>query len=116
MYEIIPKQLKKLANACPKPLYAVGGSVRDFLCGKHAVHFDWDICAPLPAEEFAQIATQNGFTVRAVYRNTGTVKLLDSTGQEYEYSCFRSDKYVRGIHTPVEIFFHGRYPLGRKTP
>lgn len=105
MYQILPKNLQTLAKYTPVPLYTVGGAVRDFLAGFTQTKPDWDICAPLPAEEFAQIATQNGFTVRAVYRNTGTVKLLDPTGQEYEYSCFRSDKYVRGIHTPVEIFF-----------
>ena len=105
MYQILPKSLQTLAKYTPVPLYAVGGAVRDFLAGFTPKIPDWDICAPLSAEEFAEIATQNGFTVRAVYRNTGTVKLSDDDGQEYEYSCFRSDKYVRGIHTPVEIFF-----------
>lgn len=105
MHEIIPQQLKNLANFCPKPLYAVGGSVRDFLCGKRAARFDWDICAPIPAQAFAEIATQQGFTVQAVYKNTGTVKLADDRGNDYEYTCFRSDKYVRGTHVPVEIHF-----------
>lgn len=105
MYQILPKSLQNLAKYTPVPLYVVGGAVRDYLAGFHPKTRDWDICAPLPAEQFAQIATQNGFAVRAVYRNTGTVKLLDVEGQEYEYTCFRSDKYVRGVHTPTEIFF-----------
>ena len=105
MHEIIPKQLKNLASVCPKPLYAVGGSVRDFLCKKHAANFDWDICAPISAQDFAEIATKHGFKIQAVYKNTGTVKLTDCNGVDYEYTCFRSDKYVRGTHVPVEIHF-----------
>ncbi len=103
MLEILPQELKKLANLCPTPLYVVGGSVRDYLAGLTPSINDWDICAPLSAEKFAEIATANGFCAQAVYRNTGTVKLKGE--YEYEYSCFRSDKYVRGAHTPVEIFF-----------
>lgn len=105
MRKNIPQQLQNLAFACPKPLYVVGGSVRDFLCGKQAAHFDWDICAPMPAQEFAEIATAQGLIVQAVYKNTGTVKLTDCDGVDYEYTCFRSDKYVRGVHVPVEIHF-----------
>jgi len=105
MRQIVPKSLQILATACPKPLYVVGGSVRDFLAGLLAREHDWDICSPLSADEFVSCANACGFTVKAVYRNTGTVKLHDSDGVDYEYSCFRSDKYIRGTHVPVEIFF-----------
>ena len=104
MRAILPKKLKILAKACPAPLYVVGGSVRDCLAGLTPSIADWDICSPLPADTFSQIAKQNGFFVNAIYRNTGTVKISDGE-QSYEYSCFRSDKYVRGTHVPVEIFF-----------
>ena len=104
MREIIPIELKKLASSCPKPLYVVGGSVRDYLLGVRSATQDWDICSPMSAEEFSAIAQEQGYFVQAVYRNTGTVKL--KVGEtDCEYSCFRSDKYVRGIHVPVEIFF-----------
>lgn len=104
MREILPKKLKILARACPSPLYAVGGSVRDRLAGLTPTIADWDICSPMSAEVFAQIAQQNGFFIQATYRNTGTVKLSDGE-TDYEYTSFRSDKYVRGTHVPVEIFF-----------
>ncbi len=104
MLKILPNELKTLAKACPVPLYAVGGSVRDFLAGFTPKKVDWDICAPLSAEDFAALATARGFFVKAVYRNTGTVKILGEEG-EYEYSSFRSDEYVRGIHTPVNVYF-----------
>lgn len=105
MQKIIPHRLLSLAKRCPVPLYVVGGSVRDFLVGVQAERVDWDVCAPLSAETFASLAKDEGFSVRAVYKNTGTVKLTDPDGAEYEYSCFRSDRYVRGVHVPVEIYF-----------
>lgn len=105
MLQFLPKNLITLANACPKPLYLVGGSVRDYLAGFPLISPDWDICSPLRADEFIQIAQAQGFHAQAVYQNTGTVKLRDNDGNDYEFSCFRSDKYVRGVHTPVEIFF-----------
>ncbi len=104
MREFLPQQLKKLALSCPFPLYLVGGSVRDYLAGLSPTVHDWDICSPASADDFSAIAKANGFRIDAVYRNTGTVKISDET-TSYEFSCFRSDKYVRGTHVPVEIFF-----------
>lgn len=107
MRNVLPKNLISLAEKLPTSLYLVGGSVRDFLANltQKNNRRDLDICAPLPAADFAQIATDNGFCVQAIYRATGTVKLKDKDGNDYEFSSFRSDKYVRGIHTPVEITF-----------
>lgn len=105
MKEILPAPLLRLADACPVPLYVVGGSVRDYLANLSASSKDLDICSPLLAEKFTEIATANGFFVKSVFKNTGTVKLCDENNVDYEYSCFRSDKYVRGIHVPVETYF-----------
>ena len=104
MRAILPKNLILLANACDKPLYVVGGSARDFLANLSAPKWDWDICAPLSADEFADIAQKCGFQIKSVFKHTGTVKLQDADRTEYEYTCFRSDKYVRGVHSPVEIY------------
>ncbi len=106
MRAIIPSSLSILAQNLPVPLYAVGGVVRDFLADlTPSNRRDWDICAPLSAETFVPIATACRFTVRSVFKNTGTVKLEDENGQEYEYSCFRSDEYVRGTHRPTNVYF-----------
>lgn len=105
MRPILPPNLIKLAENFPAPLYVVGGSVRNWLAGLSANEYDWDICSPLSAEECLAVCEKMNFTVKAVYRNTGTIKLCDSEKNDYEYSCFRSDKYVRGTHVPVEIFF-----------
>ncbi len=105
MREILPKNLILLANTCPRPLYVIGGSVRDYLARLTPSISDWDICSPMTTETFTQVAQNCNFTVKAVYKRTGTVKLCDNDGVDYEYSCFRSDKYVCGTHVPVEIFF-----------
>ena len=105
MRKILPQKLIKLAESCPKPLYIVGGFVRDFLGDLHAANPDIDICGAMLAEEFASYATAAGLTPQAVYKHTGTVKLTDGEGHDFEYTCFRHDKYVRGEHTPAEIYF-----------
>lgn len=107
MRSILPKKLIDLAAAAPVPLFVVGGSVRDRLAGLVVRNGkpDLDICAPLASDTLVELAKANGFFIQAVYRATGTVKLKDEDGNEYEYSPFRSDKYVRGVHTPVEVAF-----------
>ena len=105
MRGILPKKLHILAKNCPKPLYVVGGATRDFLAGLTSEERDIDLSSPMRVEEFLPIAEKSGFSAVAVYKNTGTVKLKDGTGERYEYTSFRSDKYVRGLHTPTEIFF-----------
>ncbi len=98
------EKLYNLASACPFPLYIVGGYVRDALAGLKAEGQDIDVCAPVGAEEFLSVAEKCGAEIDAVYSNTGTVK-LGFGGEKYEFTCFRSDKYVRGVHTPVKSFF-----------
>ena len=103
MINCLPEELIELAKACPFPLYVVGGRVRDFLAGLVTEGSDIDICAPSPAENFANIARSLGFKVDAVYKKTGTVKI--SKKSSYEFASFRSDKYVRGEHTPASTYF-----------
>lgn len=105
MQEKIPENLKKLAATCPLPLYLVGGSVRDFLAGYPITDkTDWDICSPMAEEVLTAAAERCGIHVCAVYKHTGTVKLDDGI-HGYEFTRFRSDRYVRGVHTPSEIQF-----------
>lgn len=99
----LSSRLIELAKNLNYPLYVVGGYVRDYLAGLNNSS-DIDICAPASAEDFALAAKNAGYTVDAQYKNTGTLKF--SLGQEsYEFASFRSDKYVRGEHTPADTFF-----------
>lgn len=104
MYETLSENLKNLCKACPYPLYVVGGRVRDCLAGFVPDEIDTDICAPATAADFAARARECGFEISAEYKNTGTVK-LEKDGESYEFTCFRSDKYVRGRHVPENTAF-----------
>lgn len=106
MFEILPEKLKKMSAALGKPLYVVGGACRDFAAGLKSCARDWDICAPASAEEAENAARAAGLEIGAVYKNTGTVR-LGGDGEEYEFTSFRTDRYVRGAHTPAEVFFTG---------
>lgn len=104
MIEIIPDKLKELAEKLDKPLYVVGGTCRDYLAGLSPRSNDWDICAAIGADEMRKAAENSGFNVTAVYAHTGTVR-MSADGLDYEYTCFRTDKYVRGAHSPEEVYF-----------
>ena len=105
MREKLTKSLISLAEHCPEPLYLVGGSVRDYLAGTLSPAPDWDLASPMTEEKFLSAAQRSGLEVRAVYPATGTVKLKDGEGAEYEFTRFRSDTYVRGMHAPAETEF-----------
>lgn len=106
MLKFLPYNLMKLADVCQHSLYIIGGSVRDYLLGYPlSLSSDWDISSPAPEEEIVAVAKKCGIEVVSVFKNTGTVKLKDKAGAKYEFTRFRSDKYVRGIHTPAEITF-----------
>lgn len=117
MRNILPKSILDLADIClretGKPLYIVGGSVRDFLARFSLESSDFDLCAPIPAEIFSSLAKKAGFVAEAVYAKTSTVKFHFTKNGEsatekkhpFEYAAFRTDKYVRGVHTPAETFF-----------
>ncbi len=103
--KFLPENFIRLTDISPFPLLVVGGSVRDFLCGTLKPEADWDIAGAGSDEELIATAKEAGFTVDAVYKNTGTVRLSDPSGVKYEFTRFRSDKYVRGLHAPAEIEF-----------
>lgn len=104
MTDRLPENLILFANTLPYPLYVVGGAVRDSIAGLHSEHTDVDICAPAEVDDFIQRAHMAGFRIDAEYRNTGTVK-LSCGGHNFEFTCFRSDKYVRGEHRPEKTYF-----------
>ncbi len=100
----IPENLKKLADLCPKPLFAVGGYVRNFLIDG-TVSADLDIAAPLSAEEIEHAARACGFKIVAEYKRTGTVVISDGE-RKYEYTRFRTDFYGSGgRHKPTGTVF-----------
>ena len=104
MKEFIPDSVKKLADMLPKPLYIVGGFVRNFLIDC-TVSSDIDIAAALSTEEIISAAESLGYKIVAVYKRTGTAVIFDGK-QKYEYTRFRTDVYgENGMHTPIRTEF-----------
>ena len=56
MNELIPQNLRFLAQKCAFPLYLVGGSVRDFLAGFPLRGAAFALAPPAPDEAFARAA------------------------------------------------------------
>ncbi|MDE6550213.1 MAG: HD domain-containing protein [Clostridia bacterium] len=98
-------ELKRLAQFFPKdkPLYAVGGCVRDKLMGREGG--DIDISSACRIEEVADIVKKAGMSYSEGSKRLGTVIIK---GQwHYEYTAFRVDSYPdgSGTHTPVDVRF-----------
>ncbi|MCH5142161.1 MAG: HD domain-containing protein [Clostridiales bacterium] len=104
MKDTLSKTLIAFAEKLPRPLYIVGGRVRDFIANLQAGDIDTDLCSPVSAEEFSRVAEELGIRTDATYKNTGTVKITVD-GEWCEYTCFRSDEYVRGEHRPAATYF-----------
>ena len=92
----LPKNLISLAKKLHRPLYAVGGVVRNFLIDG-SIAADVDLAAAIPAAEFVTALKGSGFTVEAEYKRTGTV-MFSGDGYKYEFTSFR----------PFGIFHGGR--------
>ncbi len=98
MIKFLPRNLISLASKFEKPLYLVGGAVRNYLIDK-SISTDLDICASIPIEQFVDVVKESGFNISATYKRTGTVLFVDGTNH-YEYTAFRRETYVGGAHTP----------------
>ncbi len=100
----LPKNLISLAKKLHRPLYAVGGVVRNFLIDG-SIAADVDLAAAIPAAEFVTALKGSGFTVEAEYKRTGTV-MFSGDGYKYEFTSFRREKYQKGgAHTPISTEF-----------
>ena len=89
---LLARELKKQTG---KPLYLVGGCVRDFLAGFPLASSDFDLCAPVPAESFKKIATACGFRADATYARTGTVKISKITAKNTDGAMEDRENKVR---------------------
>ena len=104
MKSILDKNLISLANSLTKPLYVVGGAVRNFLIDKSCAE-DVDLAAAISADEFKNALSAFGFETVAEYKHMGTV-VFQGYGKKYEYTAFRREKYRDGgEHIPFETEF-----------
>lgn len=101
---VVSEKLISLAEKLSRPLYIVGGRVRDCLANLNTKSIDTDLSAPISAEEFSRAAEDLGIKTDATYKNTGTVKITVD-GEWCEFTSFRSDEYIRGEHRPAATYF-----------
>ncbi len=95
------EKIKEFALTLDKPLYIVGGAVRNYLIDGN-VSGDIDLCAPIDTDTFSKVLGDYGFLVIAEYRRTGTVLFSDGE-RKYEFTSFRTEKYKGGEHTPYSV-------------
>ncbi len=103
--ESVREELEELASYFPidKPLYAVGGCVRDYLRGKE--FYDVDLSGGMKPEELIDLLNKTPFGVVSASPRLGTVIIKGKN--TYEYTAFRIDSYPAGsgIHTPTNVQF-----------
>lgn len=98
-------KLRELAQlfSADKPLYAVGGYVRDKLLG--LVCHDIDVCSQLTVDEVKKLLLTSDFVVSDKNLRVGTVAIC-TRGFRTEYTAFRTDSYPdNGQHTPTQVRF-----------
>lgn len=100
MRNFLPKNLISLVDSLPKPLFVVGGFVRNFLINGH-ISEDLDLCAPMDVEIIQPKLDQFGFKIVSEFKRTGTLVFYDGQ-RKYEYTAFRREEYVSGEHTPYK--------------
>lgn len=100
------KKLVELAGLFPKdrPLYAVGGYVRDMILGIE--NHDVDICSEITVNELKTLLLNSDFEVLDKNLRVGTV-IISTRGFSAEYTTFRTDSYPdgSGTHTPDGVTF-----------
>lgn len=100
----IDSSLKDLQALLPRPLYVVGGAVRNNILGLTDSNTDVDICGDFAPAEIAALLRGNAVVV-PVNPRIGTVKVI-YRNEIYEYTCFRKDSYpIGGKHCPKAVQF-----------
>ncbi len=95
----VPSDIVNIAKLLPKPIYVVGGFVRDSLLG--FTPHDIDLAGDISPEELTVTLENNGYKVKPNSPKLMTVKIISESG-EYEYTAFRTDSYTEG-HAPASV-------------
>lgn len=103
---ILPIQLYTLAELFDekKPLYLVGGAVRNRIMGLG--YDDYDICSTASVEEVKKYIENTDFEIACEFERTGTI-VVRKDNYKFEYTRFRRDSYAlgKGIHSPKSVEF-----------
>jgi len=98
----IPPQLTELSKALDRPIYIVGGFVRNQICGL-PFGADIDIAGGFVASAFGAV---DGAKVVPVNPKLGTALILYNEAR-FEYTPFRKENYAKGgAHSPESVEFY----------
>ncbi|MCL2555737.1 MAG: HD domain-containing protein [Firmicutes bacterium] len=95
-----PPHLTELAKKINRPIYVVGGFIRNQFCNL-PLKVDIDIAGDFDGE----ILKSAGAKVKVVNKKLGTM-WIGYKNEEYEYTRFRKEEYaLDGAHSPINIEF-----------
>ena len=100
---VVSNNLKKLATALDGKLYIVGGYVRNAIMGMASD--DIDICSPFLSEEVQERCKEIGLKTKVINAKLGTLLVSTNDGENYEYTPFRRENYIKGNHLPESVEF-----------
>ena len=99
------KKLVRIFNSHNKPLFVVGGAVRDFLLGLNPRALDIDLCSSVSIQELVQILEGTEFSARPKNLMMGVVSIV-SDNASFEYAQFRKEEYGKAFsHNPSRVEF-----------
>lgn len=96
------EKLVLLAQKLNKPLYIVGGYVRNNCIDENA-YTDIDLASTYTYDELLPALEEAGYFVVACYKRTGSIVFSDGKNN-YEYTRFRKETYdAGGVHSPNKV-------------
>lgn len=89
--------LNNLSKYFDKPLYIVGGAVRNYLCD--FTIDDVDLAAAISPHEIINKLANTSFKVKHTSKKLFTL-LIKKDNYSFEFTSFRKDSYQKGYHRP----------------
>lgn len=98
------KELSEIFRNNKKPLYIVGGYVRDSYLGVQSViRDDIDLCSSVKPEQLKKMLSGTKFKVSSLNEKFGVMEITGK--RRYEFACFRREIYENESHSPTSIEF-----------
>lgn len=98
------KELSDIFKANGKPLYIVGGFVRDSYLGiQSLIRDDIDLCSSVKPKELKIMLEGTKFQISALNEKYGVMEINGK--RRYEYATFRREIYEDESHNPTSVEF-----------
>lgn len=98
------KEISEIFKENKKPLYIVGGFVRDSYLGiQSLIRDDIDLCSSVTPEKLKKMFAGTNFKITPLNEKFGVMKICGK--RQYEYACFRRELYEDESHSPTSVEF-----------